>query len=136
MNALEAAARSILSRLLVLGIAVAALTACGGVTELTEERVASSGSAVRQAEQTVGNSESGALELQRAKDHLQQAHRAVEDNEDQEAQRQAHQATLMAELAVSKSQSAEARRAADELLASIETLRREAGLESGDRPPR
>ncbi|HLS80803.1 MAG TPA: DUF4398 domain-containing protein [Steroidobacter sp.] len=136
MNALEAAARSILSRLLVLGIAVAALAACGGVTELTEERVASSGTAVRQAEQTVGNSESGALELQRAKDHLQQAHRAVEDNEDQEAQRQAHQATLMAELAVSKSQSGEARRAADELLASIETLRREAGLESGDRPPR
>jgi hypothetical protein len=106
--------------------AFALLAGCGGVTELTKERVARSETAVAQAQQTIGNSESGALELQQARNHLDQARAAVKANKEEEAQRHASLAQLDAELAVSKSQSASARKAADELLASIRTLRQEA----------
>src|SRR5690606_11193005 len=104
---------------------------CSGVSELTRERVARSETAVRQAQQTVGSSESGALELQRARDQLDVARRALEQRDSQQAERAATRAQLDAELAVAKSQSAAARRAADELLASIKTLREEAAR--GDR---
>lgn len=36
---------------------------CGGVSDLTKDRVARSETAVRQAQQNVGNAEQGALEL-------------------------------------------------------------------------
>jgi chromosome segregation ATPase len=107
-------------------IAIVLLAGCGGVSDLTKERVARSETSVRQAQQTVGNSESGALELQRARDNLDQARQALNDKNEKKAERMAQQAQLDAELAVAKSQSASARRAADELLASIQTLRQEA----------
>lgn len=102
------------------------LTGCGGVSELTKERVARSETSVQQAQQTVGNSEQGAIELQRAKDNLEHARKALKDGDEQPAERYARLAQLDAELAISKSQSASARRAADELLASIKQLRQEA----------
>jgi hypothetical protein len=107
-------------------VAAGALAGCGGVSDLTRERVARSETSVQQAQQTIGNSEQGAVELQRAKDSLEQARRALKDNDEKKAQRFAQLAQLDAELAVSKSQSANARKAADELLASIKTLRQEA----------
>lgn len=116
-----------------LGLAALLLTGCGGVSDLTKERVARSDTVVRQAQQTLGNSEHGALELQNARDHLQKAKRAVEDNKAELADRHAHLATLDAELAVARSQSASARAAADELLASIQTLRDEARRSSESR---
>ena len=81
---------------------------------------------MQQAQQTIGNSEQGAVELQRAKENLDGARRAMKDGNEQQAERYAQLAQLDAELAVSKSQSAAARKAADELLASIKTLRQEA----------
>ena len=111
-----------------LGIAALALLAgCGGVSDLTRERVARSETVVKQAQQTLGNSEAGAVEMQRAKEHLEQAQAAVKDKKETDAERHARLAELDAELAVAKSQSASSRRAADELLASIEALRKEAG---------
>lgn len=107
-------------------MALALLAGCGGVTELTKERVARGETAVAQAQQTIGNSESGALELQQARNHLDRARQALKDENDEEAQRHASLAQLEAELAVSKSQSAAARKAADELQASIRTLQQEA----------
>jgi Domain of unknown function (DUF4398) len=106
--------------------AAALLAGCGGVSDLTRERVARSETSVQQAQQTIGNSEQGAVELQRAKDSLETARRALKDSDEKKAQRFAQLAQLDAELAVSKSQSASARKAADELLASIKTLRQEA----------
>jgi hypothetical protein len=111
--------------------AVAVLAGCGGVSEVTKERVARSETVVQQAQQTVGTSESGAIELQQAKDKLEAARRELSRENAVAAERFASQAQLTAELAVAKSQSAQARRAADELLASIETLRQEAGRSSG-----
>lgn len=108
-------------------IAIATLmVGCGGVSEMTKDRVARSDVAVKQASQTLGNSEAGAVELQQARDHLDQAKRALDAKEEDEALRHARQAELASELAVARSQSASARRAADELQASIRTLREEA----------
>ncbi len=103
-----------------------ALSGCGGVSEMTRQQVARSETAVQQAQAAIGNSEAGALELQQAKDLFSQARQAVEKKDDQRAQRLAAMAELDAQLAVAKAQSAGARKAADELLASIRTLREEA----------
>jgi len=117
-----------------LALAVVLLAGCGGVSEVTKERVARSDTSVQQAQQTVGNSEQGAIELQRAKGNLDQARQAIKDGKEQPAERYAQLAQLDAELAVSKSQSASARRAADEVLASIKQLRQEAQRSSGTPP--
>ena len=116
------------------GAALAAglLAGCGGVSEVTKERVARSETTVQQAQQTIGNSEQGAVELQRSKENLEAARRELKDGNAQPAERYAQMAQLDAELAVSKSQSASARKAADELLASIKTLRQEAERGSTD----
>ncbi len=106
-------------------VALAALTACSGVSELTRQQVARSDTAVKQATATIGNSEAGAVELQRAKETYARAQKAVEMNDDTQAQRLAVQAELDAQLAVAKSQNAAARKAADDVLASIQTLRQE-----------
>jgi hypothetical protein len=92
---------------------------------MTKDRVARSDTAVKQAQQTVGNSEAGAVELQTARDHLEQARRALDAKKEEPALRHAQRAELSAELAVAKAQSSSARRAAEELQASIRTLREE-----------
>jgi chromosome segregation ATPase len=107
-------------------LALGVVAGCSSVPEVTKERVARSETTVQQAEQTVGRSEAGAVELQRAKDNLEQARAALKKDKREPAERYAQLAQLDAELAVAKSQSAAARRAADELLASIKTLREEA----------
>ena len=66
------------------------------------------------------------LELQHAKESLAAAQQAVTRKDDKGAQRFASQAQLHAELALAQSQSAAARRAADEVLASTNQLRNEA----------
>jgi chromosome segregation ATPase len=101
------------------------LVGCSSVSDVTKERVARSESTYQQAQQAVGRSEAGALELQRSKDNLEQAQAALAKKEGQKAERYAQLAQLDAELAVSKSQSAQARKAADELMASIQQLREE-----------
>jgi len=106
---------------------VALMVGCGGsVSALTKDHVSKSDVAVQQATQTLGNTEAGAIELQRAKDNLAQAKAAVEAKNDKAADRFASMAQLDAELAVAKSQTASTRKAADEVLASVETLRQEA----------
>src|SRR6185295_16788082 len=115
-------------------LAAGLLAGCGGVSDLTKERVARSETSVQQAQQTVGNSEQGALELQRAKENLDAARKAIKDGKEQPAERYAQLAQLDAELAVSKSQSAAARKAADEVLASIKQLRQETQRSSGAPP--
>jgi chromosome segregation ATPase len=106
-------------------LALSAVVGCSSVPEVTKERVARGATTVQQAEQTVGRSEAGAVELQRAKNNLEQAQAALNKKQREPAERYAQLAQLDAELAVAKSQSAAARRAADELLASIKTLREE-----------
>jgi hypothetical protein len=106
-------------------LAVVAAGCSSGVSELTKDRVSRSEVAVQQAQQAIGNSESGAVELQHARDDLGRAKEAVAAKKDEPAQRYAQQAQLDADLAIAKSQSASARKAADELSASIQTLKQE-----------
>lgn len=101
------------------------LVGCSSVSDVTRERVARSETSYQQAQQAVGRSEAGAIELQRSKDNLEQAKAALSKKESEKAERYAQLAQLDAELAVSKSQSASARKAADELMASIQQLRQE-----------
>lgn len=108
------------------GTAAVMIGCGGGVSQLTKERVARSETAVQRATQTLGNSEAGAIELQRAKDSLAQAKQAVEAKNDKLADQRAQQAQLDAELALAKAETASSRKAADEVLASVETLRNEA----------
>jgi hypothetical protein len=102
------------------------LAACAGVTPGTKERIAQTETAIKQAQGTIGTSESGAVELQRARERLEAAQRAVDKRKEGLALREANEAQLQAELAVAKAQSAKARKAAEDLVASIEALRNEA----------
>jgi len=111
------------------------LTACGGISASTRESMAKTDTAVQQAQKTLGNSESGALELQRAREHMEAARRAADKGQEGQALRHANEAQLQAELAVAKSQSAAARKAAADALASIESLRNEAVREPAVREP-
>jgi hypothetical protein len=104
---------------------LATLGACTDVSALTKERVAQSDASFQQAQQSVGRSEAGAIELEQARDKLNAAKAALANNRQQEAEHSAAQAHLYAELAMAKSQSAGARKAADEVLASLEMLRSE-----------
>jgi hypothetical protein len=94
-------------------------------SDLAKERVAQSDTSVVQAQQTLGKSEHGAVELQQAREKLATAKGALAKKEWKDAERSAAQAHLFAELAVAKSQSADARKSANEVLASLEALRQE-----------
>jgi hypothetical protein len=106
-----------------------------GVSDLTKDRVSRSEVAVQQAQQAIGNSESGAVELQRARDDLGRAKEAVAAKKDEPAQRYAQQAQLDADLAIAKSQTSAARKAADEVTASIQQLKQESerGVNNAER---
>jgi hypothetical protein len=107
-------------------ILLGSLSAYGSkASDLAKERVAQSDTSVEQAQQTLGKSEHGAVALQEARDKLTAAKSALAKKEWQEAERAAAQAHLFAELAVAKSQSADARKSANEVLASLEALRQE-----------
>jgi hypothetical protein len=106
-------------------LGVSALAGCSGVSDLTKERVSQSSATIRQSEQTLGGAEAGAVELQRAKDHQQAAQNALARANEKDAQQSAALAGLHAQLAVAQSQSAEAKRAAAEVLATTQTLRQE-----------
>jgi hypothetical protein len=116
--------RLIIATLTLSGVTL--LSACGSsVSEFTRQQVARSESVVQSAQTTVGQSEVGAIELQRAKDTQQQAQAALNKKDEKRAQRLASQAQLDAELAIAKAQNASARKAADDVLASVRTLRQE-----------
>jgi hypothetical protein len=105
--------------------AVALFSACGGVSKLTEQRVERSETVVRQARLAVGTSEIGAVELQRATEHLAAAKTALSNKREDQAGRFAHQAQLEAELAVARAETGHARRAANEVSEGTATLRQE-----------
>jgi hypothetical protein len=120
--------KQVIRKALALTLGVSALSllgACSAAPSLTNERVAQSETSVQQAQQTVGKSEHGAVELQQAREKLDAAKSALAKGQQQPAERAAAQAHLYAELAVAKSQSADARKAANEVLASLNTLRQE-----------
>ena len=127
MNTLH---RSLLSRFCVGAATLLMLSACS-VSKATKDAVARADTRCQEAQQTLGNSEGGAVELQRASNHLEQAKAAVKGGDDKPAQRHAQQAELDVDLALAKAQNATVRKSAAELQASIDQLRQET-----QRPPR
>lgn len=107
-------------------IPLAILAGCSTVSQTTKDSVARAESVVAQVQQTIGNSENGAIELQTAKNNLDAARQAVKDGEENRALWMAHEATLNADLATAKARTAGVRKVADEVQASIQTLRQEA----------
>jgi hypothetical protein len=122
--------RSLLARFCIGAATLLVLGACS-VSQATKDTVARADTRFQQAKQALGSSEGGAIELQRASDHLQQAKEAVKDGDDKPAQRHAQLAELDVDLAVAKAQNAPARKSAAELQASIEQLKKEAQRSSG-----
>lgn len=122
MNTLH---RSLLIRICIGAATLMMLGACTA-SKATKDAVARADTRFQQAQQALGNSEGGAVELQRASSHLQQAKEAVKGGDDKPAQRHAQQAELDVDLAVAKAQNASARKSAAELQASIQQLRQEA----------
>ena len=122
MNTLH---RSLLARFCIGAAALLVLGACS-VSQATKDTVARADTRFQQAKQALGSSEGGAVELQRASDHLQQAKEAVKDGDEKPAQRHAQQAELDVEHALAKAQNASARKAAAELQAGLQQLRQEA----------
>ena len=121
MNTLH---RSSFVRTCVAAAILSMLSACS-VSQATKDSVARADTRFQQAKQALGNSEGGAIELQRASDHLQQAKEAVKDGDEKPAQRHAQQADLDVELALAKAQNATARKAAAEMQAGLQQLRQE-----------
>jgi len=118
--------RSAVALALGVSILLGSLSAYGSnASDLAKQHVAQSDTSVEQARQTLGKSEHGTVELQQARDKLDAAKSALAKKDWKEAERAAAQAHLLAELAVAKSQSAAARKSADEVLASLEILRQE-----------
>ena len=118
--------RSAVALALGASILLGSLSAYGSdASDLAKERVAQSDTSVEQARQTLGKSEHGTMELQQARDKLDAAKSALAKKDWKDAERAAAQAHLLAELAVAKSQSADARKSANEVLASLEVLRQE-----------
>ena len=118
--------RSAVALALGVSILLGSLSAYGSnASDLAKERVAQSDTSVEQARQTLGKSEHGTVQLQQARDKLDAAKSALAKKDWKGAERAAAQAHLFAELAVAKSQSAAARKSADEVLASLEILRQE-----------
>lgn len=101
------------------------ISGCSNVSSLTEERVARSETIVRNAQQAIGQAESGAIELQKAKENLIAAREALAKGENQQAEHWAQRAQLRAELAQAQVQSAQAQGAANDVRVSVETLRQE-----------
>jgi chromosome segregation ATPase len=111
----------------ILGLtSLAILAACSSVTQANKDSVARAETAVAQTQQAIGNSESGAMQLQSARNSHDQAKQAIKEGEGERAARLAQEATLNAELATAKSRTASAQKAANEVEASIQTLRQEA----------
>jgi hypothetical protein len=108
-----------------LGISLLWLIGCAGTAERPVEQLARAEANITQAEQS-GAREHSPLELDLARQKLNQAQSAAEDNDNEEARRLAEQAAVDAELAAAQARAAEAERAAAALAESLATLRREA----------
>jgi hypothetical protein len=100
------------------------VTACSSAPARPTEDMTRARTLIEQAEKG-GAQRYAAVELESARDKLQQADAAARDGKQEVANERAAEAVADAELANARTQSGEARRAADELQRSTEALRQE-----------
>jgi len=104
-------------------LAGAALAGCAN-PPLPVAEYARAQTLVQQAERNQAQ-QFAAVDLERARKQLQQAHKAMDAREAELAERYASEAALDAELALARSAAAQAEKSAAELSASIKDLRAE-----------
>ena len=109
------------------------LAGCAAEVERPTEEMTRESILIDQAEKA-GAQRYAAAELQQARDKLRLAEAAVNDGEGDAARRLAAEATVDAELAVARTASGEAQRAAEEIHRSTESLEREATRDSTTAP--
>jgi Domain of unknown function (DUF4398) len=114
-------------RRLAVSLVCSALCGAAGCSSVSPpvDKIAAADLAVRQAETSTA-SQYAPLPLRMAREKLEAARRAMDEEEYQDARRLAEQALVDAQLAQETAASAKARAAAEELQQSIETLRQEA----------
>ena len=95
-------------------------------TPIPNEKIAVAKSSVQRAEQA-GAVADAPVEMQAARDKLARAEKALADHDAQPATQLAEQANADAQLAEATAQESRSHKAAQELDASLETLRQEAG---------
>jgi hypothetical protein len=100
------------------------VTACGSAPARPTEDMTRARTLIEQAEKA-GAQRYAAVELESARDKLQQADAAAKDGKQEIANERAAEAVADAELANARASSGEAQRAAQELQRSNETLRQE-----------
>jgi uncharacterized protein DUF4398 len=119
-------------RWLMAGACACALTACSTPQQPAKD-VGKADLAVRSAEQEPRTAETSGADLRMAQDKLERAKIALHDREYDKAQRLAEEATLDAELARVRAESADAEQSASALEAAIQSLQNEA--QRGGRMP-
>jgi membrane-bound lytic murein transglycosylase len=119
-------------RILIPIAAVTAIAACAAAPERPAAEMSRAQTLVEQAEEQ-GAQQFAAADLERARQKLRQAEAAINDKEMAEAHRLAAEAALDAEFATVRAKSGQARKAADEVDRSLESLREEASR--GTTPP-
>jgi hypothetical protein len=124
--------RSLRTRAAVPLIAGLSLLAAGCATtnEALVEEITRTEASIQQVQQSGQTREAGGLELEQAKDKVARARRALENGDESTARRMAVEARLDADLAEAKANSHSSQQAVDEVMASIEALRRETDRQS------
>lgn len=122
-----------MKRLFNLGVAVpliagmSVIAGCATTNEGLREDIARTEASIQQVQESGMTREAGGLELEQAKDKVARARKAFENGDEETAMRMAQEARLDADLAQAKARSRSAQQAVQEVTASIESLRREAG---------
>jgi len=102
----------------------AALTGCASSPPLPVAEFSRAQTLVQQAERNQAQ-QFAAVDLDRARDKMRQAQKAMDTHEAKLASRYASEAALDAELALARSSAAQAQKSAAELTASIDQLKAE-----------
>lgn len=130
-----------MSRLFSLGVAVpliagmSVIAGCATTNEGLREDIARTEASIQQVQESGMTREAGGLELEQAKDKVARARQAFDNGDEETAMRMAQEARLDADLAQAKARSRSAQQAVQEVTASIESLRREAGRSTTQMQP-
>ncbi len=106
------------------GVALLATVGCASAPPQLDSQIVKSQTSIDSAERS-GAREYGAAALERARGNLKSAQAAVDRKDYDSALRLAHEAELDAKLAAAQTDHQKAQQALDEIIESIETLRRE-----------
>lgn len=113
-----------------IGVLALALSACASQPPVPTDRLAVARNAIDYAVE-MGARDHAPDDLQQARDHLAEAERAIEQDENRVARQLALEAEKMARLADRKARTARSRRQVEQLEDTVDALRQEIGRAQG-----